>query len=48
MEGTQFELRTARMAIDSTGAPVDPSGTPYVLGTNCQVQLSPTSEVPAK
>ncbi|HJX90570.1 MAG TPA: hypothetical protein VJ372_08740, partial [Pyrinomonadaceae bacterium] len=44
----QFELRTARMAIDPTGAPVDPSGTPYVLGTNCQVQLSPTSEVPAR
>jgi len=44
----QSELRTLRMPIDSTGAPVDPSGTPYVLGTNCQVQLSPSSGVPAR
>ena len=44
----QSELRTLQMPIDSTGAPVDPSGAPYVLATNCQVQLSPTSEVPAK
>jgi tetratricopeptide (TPR) repeat protein len=42
-------LRAIRIPTDSSGAPLDPSGTPYVWGkTNCDVKLNPKSEVPAK
>lgn len=42
-------FRALRIAIDASGAPLDPSGMPYVLraGT-CEVELDPKSEVPAK
>jgi hypothetical protein len=44
----QVEFRTLRIPVDPTGAPLDPSRTPYVLGANCNVQLSPQSEVPKR
>jgi tetratricopeptide (TPR) repeat protein len=40
-------FRALRLRIDSSGAPLDPSGTPYVLdNTKCEVELDPKSEVP--
>jgi len=44
----QVEFRTLRIPVDATGAPLDPSRTPYLLGANCNVQLSPQSEVPKR
>lgn len=42
-------FRMMRVPLGESGAPLDPSGTPYVIGkTNCEVQLSPTSEIPMK
>ena len=42
-------LRSLRLPMDSTGAPLDPAGTPYVLvNANCDVDLDPKSEVPHK
>ncbi len=42
-------FRTMGVPVDQSGAPLDPSGAPYLFGkTNCEVQLSPNSEVPAK
>jgi hypothetical protein len=43
-------LRAARLRVDdSTGAPLDPAGTPYLLtGGGCEVDLDPNSEVPYK
>lgn len=39
--------RALRLPIDSTGAPLDPAGTAYVLvNRNCDVELDPKSEVP--
>ena len=42
-------FRALRIAVDASGAPLDPSGAPYVLraGT-CEVDLDPKSEIPAK
>lgn len=42
-------FRALRVAIDASGAPLDPSGVPYVLraGT-CEVDLDPKSEIPVK
>jgi tetratricopeptide (TPR) repeat protein len=43
----EFVLRTLRLRFDTTGAPLDPSGTPYLLAsTKCEVDLNPKSEVP--
>jgi hypothetical protein len=43
-------LRTARLKIDSTtGAPLDPSGTPYrLIKDGCDVDLSEDSNVPKR
>ncbi len=42
-------LRAAHVKVDSTGAPLDPGGTAYVLVTaNCEVELDPMSQVPRK
>ena len=42
-------FRAMRIPTDSTGAPLDPAGTPYVFGkTNCDLELNPKSEVPGK
>ena len=42
-------FRSLRVRVDPSGAPLDPSGTPYEFGkTNCEVQLSTSSEIPAK
>jgi tetratricopeptide (TPR) repeat protein len=43
------ELRARRLRLDTTGAPLDPAGTPYVLVKDtCDVDLDPTSLVPYK
>jgi len=40
-------FRALRVRIDASGAPFDPSGTPYILDNKkCEVQLDPKSEVP--
>lgn len=40
-------LRGLRLPLDSTGAPFDPSGTPYILvNTKCDVDLDPKTKVP--
>jgi tetratricopeptide (TPR) repeat protein len=42
-------FRSMRLQTGPTGAPLDPSGTPYVFGkSNCEVQLSDKSEIPGK
>jgi tetratricopeptide (TPR) repeat protein len=42
-------LRSLRLPIDSTGAPLDPAGTPYALiHSTCDVDVDPKSEVPRK
>jgi tetratricopeptide (TPR) repeat protein len=40
-------FRALRVAVDASGAPLDPSGAPYVL-RECEVELDPKSEIPAK
>lgn len=40
-------FRALRVAVDASGAPLDPSGAPYVLRA-CEVELDPKSEIPAK
>ncbi|HKG59887.1 MAG TPA: hypothetical protein VKB05_08935 [Pyrinomonadaceae bacterium] len=40
-------FRALRVVVDGTGAPLDPSGVPYVL-RECEVDLDPKSEIPAK
>src|SRR6185295_14611830 len=40
-------LRALRLAVDSTGAPLDPTGTAYVMvGDGCVLDVDPKSEVP--
>ena len=40
-------LRALRVEVDSTGAPLDPTGTAYVLGSDgCDLDVDPKSEVP--
>ena len=40
-------FRSLRLRLDSSGAPLDPAGTPYVLNTSkCEAELDPKSEVP--
>lgn len=42
-------LRAVRVPVDGTGAPLDPTGMPYVLRAGaCEVDLDPKSEIPAK
>jgi tetratricopeptide (TPR) repeat protein len=42
-------FRALRVPIDVSGAPLDPSGAPYVLRAGaCEVDLDPKSEIPAK
>jgi tetratricopeptide (TPR) repeat protein len=38
-------LRGLRIPVDATGAPLDPSGAPYLLKQDCEVDLSPRSEI---
>jgi len=46
---TEPVLRSLRLPMDSTGAPLDPAGTAYVLvNGNCDVDIDPTSLVPRK
>jgi len=42
------ELRRIGLRLDATGAPVDPSDTPYVLTKDCDVALAPKSKVPKR
>jgi len=45
----QGAFRVLSIPVDTTGAPVDPSGAPYVLSPgSCEVQLNAKSEVPVK
>jgi len=37
-----------KVALDQSGAPLDPSGAPYVLKPDCGVDLDPRSLIPAK
>lgn len=42
-------LRAVRIPVDGTGAPLDPTGMPYVLRAGaCEIDLDPRSEIPAK
>jgi tetratricopeptide (TPR) repeat protein len=42
-------FRALRTAVDGSGAPLDPSGVPYVLRAGaCEVDLDSKSEIPAK
>jgi tetratricopeptide (TPR) repeat protein len=42
-------FRALRIAADASGAPLDPSGVPYVLRAGaCEVELDPKSEIPVK
>ena len=42
-------FRALRVAVDASGAPLDPSGTPYVLRAGaCEVELDPKSEILSK
>lgn len=41
-------LRTIGIPLDSKGSPLDPSGSAYLIGPDCDVVLDPNSEVPAK
>ncbi len=42
-------FRALRVAVDDSGAPLDPSGAPYVLRAGaCEVELNPKSEIPVK
>ena len=42
-------LRAVRIPVDGSGAPLDPTGVPYVLRAGaCEIDLDPKSEIPAK
>ncbi|HSL55109.1 MAG TPA: tetratricopeptide repeat protein [Pyrinomonadaceae bacterium] len=42
-------FRALRLPTDASGAPLDPSGTPYVLRAGeCEIDLDPKSEIPVK
>jgi len=42
-------FRALRVPLDASGAPLDPSGVPYVLRAGaCEVDLDPKSEIPMK
>ena len=47
-KSSRFSARL-RVAVDASGAPLDPSGAPYVLRSGaCEVDLDPKSEIPVK
>ena len=42
-------IRALHWQVDASGAPLDPSSTPYLLSNNgCDVDLSPASQVPSR
>jgi tetratricopeptide (TPR) repeat protein len=42
-------FRALRIVVDAAGAPLDPTGVPYVLRAGaCEVELDPKSEIPVK
>ena len=42
-------FRALRVATDASGAPFDPSGSPYILRAGeCEIDLDPKSEIPVK
>jgi tetratricopeptide (TPR) repeat protein len=42
-------FRALRVAIDTSGAPLDPSGMPWILRAGaCEIDLNPKSEIPVK
>lgn len=41
-------FRARRVPVDGSGAPLDPSGTPYELKANCDVGVSYDSKIPVK
>ncbi|HKG97407.1 MAG TPA: hypothetical protein VKA97_06325 [Pyrinomonadaceae bacterium] len=42
-------FRALRVPVDASGAPLDPTGVPYVLrSSTCEIQLDPKSAIPAK
>src|SRR5215212_4340127 len=42
-------FRALRVPVDASGAPLDPTGLPYVLGSGtCEIELNPKSEIPAR
>jgi len=42
-------FRALRVAVDASGAPLDPTGVPYVLRAGaCEIDLDPKSEIPVK
>jgi tetratricopeptide (TPR) repeat protein len=42
-------FRALRVPADASGAPLDPTGVPYILkSATCEIELDPKSEIPAK
>jgi len=42
-------FRALRVPVDGSGAPLDPTGLPYVLKSGtCEIELNPKSEIPAR
>lgn len=42
-------FRVLRVPVNASGAPLDPTGVPYVLRSGtCEIELDPKSEIPAK
>lgn len=42
-------FRALRVPVNASGAPLDPTGVPYVLRSGtCEIELDPKSEIPAK
>jgi len=44
----ELGLRSLRLRLDPSGAPVDPAGTAYILGVDCDVKVDPGSKVPSR
>jgi tetratricopeptide (TPR) repeat protein len=46
---TEPVFRAVRVPVDASGAPLDPTGVPYVLRADtCDIELDPKSEIPAR
>jgi tetratricopeptide (TPR) repeat protein len=45
---TEPILRALRWNLDSTGAPLDPAGTGYILKADCDLAIDPKSKVPRR
>ena len=42
-------FRALRVPVDSSGAPLDPTGVPYILRSGtCEIELDPKSKIPSK